>query len=142
MPDVVASHFNGRGAANGWQTKQAFFEVIVVVSLIIVVLGFAIPKLIAAFPVQLINLLNKNFWLAPERIAETMAYFETTFAWFACALFLFIVLVFDYAIQMNLHPQNPPSSDRFWYVLAGFLVFTFAWTIRILTKFLRPPQES
>ena len=139
LPDVVGSHFNGRGAINGWQTKQAFFEMLVIVSALVALTGFAVPKLIALLPAQLINLPNKSYWLAPERAAETMAFFETTFAWFACALFLFNILVFDYAIQINLHPQNPPSPDRFWYILVGFLAFTFAWTIRILTKFLRPP---
>lgn len=142
LPDVVASHFNGRGGANGWQTKQAFFQVLIIVSVVMVVIGFAIPKLISLLPTQLINVPNKNYWLAPERSAETMAFFETTFAWFACALFLFTILVFDYAIQINLHPQNPPSPDRFWFILVGFLVFMFAWTIRMLLKFLRPPEAN
>ena len=141
LPNVVASHFNGRGAPNGWQTKQAFFQVLIIVSVVVVVLGFAIPKTIAALPIQLINLPNKNYWLAPERVAQTMAFLELTFAWFACALFLFNILVFDYAVQINLHPQHPPAPERFWYILVGFLVFTFAWTIRMLAKFLRPPQE-
>ncbi|HKW64197.1 MAG TPA: DUF1648 domain-containing protein [Candidatus Acidoferrum sp.] len=139
LPGVVASHFNGRGAANGWQTKQAFFGVLIIMSIVVVVVGFAIPKLISALPAQLINVPNKSYWLAPERVAETMTFLNAHFAWFACALFLFNILVFDYAIQMNLHPGNPPDSARFWYVLAGFLVFTFAWTIRMLAKFLRPP---
>jgi len=142
LPSVVASHFNGRGAANGWETKQAFFQVLIIVSVIMVVIGFAIPKLISFLPAQLINVPNKNYWLAPERAAETMAFFETTFAWFACALFLFNILVFDYAIQINLDPQHPPTSARFWYALTGFLVFTFAWTIRMLIKFLSPPKEN
>src|SRR5205085_1718292 len=34
---------------------------------------FAMPKIISALPTKLINLPNKNYWLAPERVAETMA---------------------------------------------------------------------
>lgn len=142
LPGVVASHFNDRGAPNGYQTKQAFFGVLIIVSFVVVVIGFAIPKLISVLPANLINLPNKNYWLAPERAAKTMEFLETTCAWFACALFLFNILVFDYAIQINLNPQHPPSSARFWYVLAGFLGFVFVWTVRILAKFLRPPPES
>jgi len=141
LPNVVASHFDGRGTPNGWQTKQAFFGVIAIVSVVILVIGFAIPKIIAVLPIQLINLPNKNYWLAPERAAETIAFLETTFAWFACSLFLFNILVFDYAVQINLHPQNPPSPGRFWYILIGFLLFTSVLTIRMVTKFFRPPQE-
>jgi uncharacterized membrane protein len=141
LPDVVASHFNGRGSANGWQTKQAFFGVMVIVSVVIVGMGFAIPKMIAALPKQMMNLPNKNYWLAPERVADTMAFLETTFAWFACVVFLFNILVFDYAVQINLHPENPPDAARLWYILVGFLLFMLLWTVRMLTKFLHPPQE-
>lgn len=140
LPNVVASHFNGRGAANGWQTKQAFFEFFAIISAVVVVIGFAIPKIISVLPSQTINLPNKNYWLAPERAGETIQFLNAHFAWFACALFLFNILVFDYAIQINLDPQHPPSSDRFWYVLAGFLVFVMVWTIRMLAKFLRQPS--
>lgn len=142
LPSVVASHFNERGAANGWQPKQAFFEILIIVSVIVAVIGFAIPKVISALPLQMINLPNKSYWLAPERAAETMEFLAATCAWFACALFLFNILVFDYAIQINLDPQHPPNPARFWYVLAGFLVFVAAWTIRMIAKFVRPPRND
>lgn len=142
LPSVVASHFDGRGVPNGWQPKQAFFQVLVVVSVLVAVIGFAIPKIITFLPPQLINLPNKNYWLAPERLAETMAFLNGHSAWFGCALFLFNILVFDYAIQINLNPQHPPSPNRFWYVLAGFLVFVTVSTVRILTKFFRPPKPD
>lgn len=142
LPNVVASHFNARGSPNGWQTKQAFFGVLIVVSVVVVVIGFAIPKLISVLPAQMINLPNKNYWLAPDRVAETMKFLESTCAWFACALFLFNILVFDYAIQINLNPGNPPDPNRFWYVLVGFLVFVAVWTVRMLAKFLRPPDST
>ncbi len=139
---MVASHFDGRSVPNGWQPRQAFFGVVVVVSVVVAVIGFAIPKMIAVLSPQLINLPNKNHWLAPERLAETMAFLKANFAWFACALFLFNILVFDYAIQINLHPHHPPDPARFWYLLAGFLLFTIVWTVRMITKFLRPPDTT
>lgn len=142
LPGVVASHFDGRGVPNGWQPKQAFFGVVVVVSMVAAMIGFAMPKMIAVLPPPLIHLPNKNYWLAPERRAETMAFLEANFAWFACALFLFNILAFDYAVQINLRPGNPPGPARFWYILAAFLIFTVVWTIQIVTKFLRPPEEN
>ena len=142
LPEVVASHFDGHGHANGWQTKSAFFTVFLAVSLLAAVVGFGIPRIIALAPAQLINLPNKGYWLAPEHFGETQSFLKGYFAWFGCAMFLMVILTFDYATQSNLHPENPPDPARIWYVLAGFLLFTVVWSIRILAKFLRPPEKS
>jgi uncharacterized membrane protein len=142
LPQVVASHFNSRGAANGWQTKSTFFTVLVGVSVLAAVVGFGIPSIIAALPPQYINLPNKGYWLAPERAAETMGFLTSHFAWFGCALFLLIISTFDYAIQFNLQPGNPPSPTRLFFALGGFLLFAIVSTGRIFKRFGRVPQAS
>jgi len=140
MPDVVASHFNGRGVPNGWQTKPSFFGLLAAVSVLIAIIGFGIPRIIASVPPQLINLPNKQYWLAPEHLAETMAFLNAYFAWFGCAVFLIMILTFDYAIQSNLHPDHRPDVSRMWYILAGFLVFMAVWLARMFARFSRPPD--
>jgi uncharacterized membrane protein len=142
LPGVVASHFDGRGAPNGWQTKPAFFVVFVGVSVLAVVIGFGIPQIITVLPAQLINLPNKRYWLAPEHVAETTEFLTAYFAWFACAVYLVMILTFDYAIQSNLHPQNRPDPARMWYILAGFLLFVLFWIVRMLAKFFRTPEKK
>jgi uncharacterized membrane protein len=142
LPGVVASHFDGRGAPNGWQTKPAFFVVFVGVSVLAVVIGFGIPQIITVLPAQLINLPNKRYWLAPEHVAETTEFLKAYFAWFACAVYLVMILTFDYAIQSNLHPQNRPDPARMWYVLAGFLLFVLLWIVRMLGKFFRTAEKK
>jgi len=142
LPEIVASHFNAQGAATGWQTKSAFFSLFVTVSVLIVLAGFAIPKIIGALPAQLINLPNKKYWLAPEHRAETIEFLNAHFAWFACALYLLMILTFDYAIRSNLEPQHPPNSAQMWYLLLGFVLFALASTIRLLAKFLHPPRTN
>lgn len=141
LPGVVASHFDARGTPNGWQTKQAFFSVFVGVSVLAVFIGFGVPRIIAAVPPQLINLPNKRYWLSPEHVAETIGFLNAYFAWFGCAVFLVIILTSDYAIQSDLHPDHPPDPARMWYILGAFLLFTAVWTIRMLAKFLRRPEE-
>ncbi len=142
LPEVVASHFNGHGVPNGWQTKSAFFTVFTGVSVLAAVIGFGIPRIIAALPPQLINLPNKAYWLAPDHLEETMAFLNNHFAWFGCAVFLVIIVTFDYAIQSNLHPNNRPDISRMWYILAGFSAFILVWIARMFTHFGRPPEQG
>jgi uncharacterized membrane protein len=142
LPKVVASHFNGRGVANGWQTKPAFFGVFVGVGVLAAVVGFVMPRVIAALPQQLINLPNKAYWLAPDHLASTMEFLKNSFAWFGCAVFVVIIASFDYAIQSNLHPDNRPDISRMWYFLAGFLVFVVVSIARMFIRFGRVPENN
>jgi len=141
LPATVAAHFNAQGVANGWQSKQAFFQGFVLVSVLSAVIGFGLPKIIAAVPTQLINLPNKQYWLSPEHLAETQAFLSNFFAWFGCAVFFIVIATFNYAIESNLHPEHRPDISRLWYILAGFIAFVVIWSIRMMAKFMRPPDN-
>jgi uncharacterized membrane protein len=142
MPEMVASHFNARGVPDGWQTKSAFFSVFVGVGILAAVVGFVIPRIIAAMPPQFINLPNKDYWLSPEHAAESMQFMSVHFAWFSCALLVVMIFTFDYALRSNLHSQDPPDISRFWYILAGFLLFVVVWIVRMFKRFARPPEDT
>jgi uncharacterized membrane protein len=142
LPDVMASHFDARGVPNGWQTKSAFFSVLIGVSVLAAVVGFGIPRLITLLPPEYINLPNKRYWLAPERRAETMDFLNGYFAWFGCALFAVILLTINFALQANLHPERRPDATPMWYVLAGFLAFALLGTVRIFKRLGPPPRDN
>jgi uncharacterized membrane protein len=137
MPEVVASHFDGRGVPNGWQTKTAFFGVFIAMTVLSVVIGFGLSAIIGAVPIQLINLPNKQYWLSPEQRGATMEVLKSYFAWFSCAIYLMMIVFFDYAVQSNLHPEKPPAASHLWYTLAVFLGFLVVWLIRMFTRFAR-----
>jgi uncharacterized membrane protein len=141
LPERVASHFDAQGHANGWQSKQAFFQILVIVSVLAAAIGFGVPRIIAAVPAQLINLPNKEYWLSPEHLVETQEFLSSYFAWFGCVLFFFLISTFDYAVAYNLHPGKRPDIVRLWYMLAGFLIFVIVWTIRMIAKFARPQEN-
>ena len=142
LPDVVASHFDGRGTPNGWQTKPLFFGFFAGTLVLTVPIGFVLTRIIPAVPIRLINLPNKYYWLASERRAATVESLSSHFAWFGCALFLVMIFAFDYAIQSNLHPEDRPDPARMWYILAAFFTFIVVWIISILKKFLCLSQEN
>ena len=141
LPSVVGSHFDGRGAPNGWQTKQAFFSVFVGVTVLCVLIGFGLASLIGIMPVRLINLPNKQYWLAPEHRKETLEWLKAYFGWFACGLYVVMIVAYDYAAQSNLHPDHPPGVARLVYTLVGFFAFVIVWLVRMFSRFSRVPER-
>ena len=142
LPGVVASHFDGRGAANGWQTKQASFTAFVGMTVLCVLIGFGLASVIGTLPIQLINLPNKRYWLAPEHREETLEWLKAYFGWFACGIYVVMIVAFDYAAQSNLHPGHPPGVARLVYTLVGFLVFVIVWLVRIFRRFAHVPNSQ
>lgn len=142
LPDVVASHFNARGVANGWQPKSLFFEFFAGAVAIAGLLTFGIPAIFSKIPVSVINLPHKEYWLAPERKAESLALLNRSFAWFGCAVLLIVTTAVNYAIGQNLHPGGPLGALLLLGVLAGFLVFVISSSVRMLSHFSRPPRDS
>lgn len=139
LPRVVASHFDQHGFANGWETKQRFFELFAGMTLLSAFLVFAVPTIIALMPSQLINLPNKQYWLGPEHRAASMQFLSAWSAWFGCAVYIVILLAFDYAVQTNLRAPYGPNPARLWYSLVVFAAFTLIWTIRLFGRFGRVP---
>ena len=143
LPEVIASHFDARGAVNGWESKQAFFGGLAeVTALVGAVLIFGIPWIIAVTPMALINLPNKAYWLSPEQMESSHKFLSAWFAWFGCAVFLVVLMAFDFAVKSNLPSARPLNPARFWYVLGGFGAFTLVWLIRIWLRFGRLPADS
>ncbi len=139
LPATLASHFDGRGTPNGWQTKGVFFSFYVGGILLAAVLCYGLPRMIAAMPYSTINLANKAFWLAPERRAETLAYIANFFAWFACAIFFVEITVMEYAIRANLSPELRFAPSTLWWVLGSFFVFVVFWIGRFIAHFAKQP---
>lgn len=140
LPAVVASHFNGRGAPNGWESKTVFLGFFVGATVLATLLAFGVPRLIRALPVALINLPNKQYWLASERAEATLEFLSSGFAWFGCAVYAVMLFAFDYAVQSNLHPSHPPDPAGMWVAVVGFAAFAIVWSVRVIVRFVRTPD--
>jgi uncharacterized membrane protein len=138
LPDRLASHFATSGIPNGWMTKSQFFITYAVLLVPALAVEFWVSRRIANKPDARLNLPNKEYWLAPERRAETFTYFETFFAWYGC-VFLFVV-VFAMGLAMRANFDTPPQLPTGPIVsdIAGFVLFNIVAVVAMFRRFSMP----
>jgi uncharacterized membrane protein len=135
MPGVMATHFGASGSANGWQTKGQFFVVEIVMLGVCLLIGFGIPFIISKAPPSLINLPNKEFWLAPVRRDHTISVMRIQMAWFACALLTFLIVVNQLVFNANQSVPRHLNGSQLTMALVAFLGFVAIWTLRLIGYF-------
>ncbi len=139
LPDRVAAHFDAVGRPNGWAPKEAFLALYALVVALMMALFVIVPMLVARLPVSLINLPNKEYWLAPERRRQTWLMIRSSLAALGNATVAFVLIVFQLVIHANLSPP-PVLSPAMWVLLLALLAFAAIWTVRFTRAFRRPPD--
>jgi serine/threonine-protein kinase len=137
LPEVVASHFDGAGRPNGFQSKQAFALTSLGLQLGLLVLFGALPWLMRKLPAKHFNMPNREYWLAPARIDGTLQRVASMLDWFSFCTLAFMAAVFELAVRANLR-KAPLENGAVWLLLAVFLGFTLVWSISFMRMFRLP----
>ena len=141
LPERVASHFNGAGVANGWMAQSTYVRFIAGFGVIFSLLwAVALPLLLRITPVSLWNLPHRDYWLGPERRAETQAYLAVQFRWFACLAVGFAAGVHASVVQANAATPPHLVGPAIGGVTGIFLAAGAAWTFLFWRRFARPPS--
>ncbi|HEY7680451.1 MAG TPA: DUF1648 domain-containing protein [Terriglobia bacterium] len=138
LPDTVASHFGGAGQPNGWSYKAVFFWTYLGMVFLMVLVFYGLPVVCRKFPSASLNVPHKEYYLAPERRAETLAAFTPRLHWMGNATVGFQLGVFQLAIEANLPGQRGLPLTSFLVLLGAFLAFVGIWVFRIYRLFPKP----
>jgi uncharacterized membrane protein len=133
LPQLMASHFNSLGEPDGWMSKTSFLIFEMVILFIIIGKFTLLPWLIEKIPNNLINLPNKEHWLAPERRAETFNILRVYFEWFSVGLLSLFIVVNEMVFRANLNREN--LSNAVWIVLVAYLLFVVVWVVKFILQF-------
>lgn len=135
LPAVVASHFAANGVANGFMPRTAY-------AVLITVLVVGVPLLLALLPAAAIsgagkklNIPHREYWLAPERREDTIAFLRAHGRWFAVVVALFLSDVHWLVVEAN-GLQPPVLFYR--SIVTALVVFALAllvWLWALVARF-------
>jgi uncharacterized membrane protein len=134
LPDIVASHFNSTGHADGYMLRNTY---LVFMGVVTVAVPFAIVVLQALMvhrPERL-SLRNREYWLAPERREETLEFLNLHATRFAAMLVLLLCVVHWLLVKANAVQPAHLDSRLFITALVAFLVTTVVWLAALYIRF-------
>ncbi|MGE5385583.1 MAG: hypothetical protein ACM3SV_06830 [Betaproteobacteria bacterium] len=139
LPPTVASHFTIGGAANAFMARGVYLKLMVAVMvgapLLIAVLG----SVVSVLPIRFINLPDRDYWLAPERQADTLAYISKQGSRLGVMLIIFLGFVHWLVVQANAHTP-PVLSERLFFIGMGiFLISILTGLGTFVVHFYRRP---
>ena len=106
LPDRVATHFGADGRPDGWESKAAYATYLLAGSALISALCAGPLYLARKLPDSLINIPERDYWLAPERRAEAHdRLFGLGLAIAAATTVLFIAL---HLLTVRANRERPP----------------------------------
>lgn len=138
MPESMASHFDGAGRPNGFQSRTAFFALTAIMLVTVVGTFVGLASLLRVLPTSWLNLPHRDFWLAPERRESTVGVIGQQMEWFGVATLLLLLLVVQSAIEANLAPEPRLDSDSMWLFLGLYFLYVAVWLVRFLRYFRLP----
>ena len=138
MPDLVASHFDSSGAADGFMPRHAYIGLTLVLVIGLPALGVGLAGWTLGRPNARINIPHRAWWLAPQRRAETIERLLAGLRGFTAVLIVF--LGYTHGLVVVANRRASPALPEPWFVggLAVFLLFVIVWLVRFMRGFRRP----
>lgn len=137
LPPVVASHFNANGDADGFMPRTLYLGLMVAIAIGLPLLVASLHSVVRFVPARFINLPNRDYWLAPARITETLAYLQVQGRRFAVIMAAFLCYVHWLVVQANTVQPPHLSGAMFAVGMLLFLAALAIWLGAYLTHFRR-----
>lgn len=142
MPDLVATHFNAKGVADGWTSASRAVTTFAVAAVAVPLLLVILMALMRFLPAWCFNLPRKDYWLAPERRRETMNYLLRHSLWLASLWVIFFAGVHLAVIAANRMPSPRLPVGLFFSVTGIFVAGMIAWVAVMFRHFAQVPQSA
>ncbi|MEY4579051.1 MAG: hypothetical protein RL701_3754 [Pseudomonadota bacterium] len=141
LPARMFSHFGPDGHPDGVMTRADFFMVYSVCCLGTLSLLLVIPVIAHMAPSRVMNVPNREYWLAPERperrqqLQDKLTLFSR---WFAAALAVLFTGLLELVLRANL-TNGVTQPSQMHVLVAGFLCAVIGLSL-ILFRMFRVPS--
>lgn len=147
LPERIATHFDGRGAPDGWMNATPFLWSYLGLGLAASLVTIGLVYGARFLPARFLNVPNAAFWRRPENHRRACDHLFTTTLWFGSGLLLWLAAVLRLVVAAN--QTSPPhlNGSHLMIATAAFLAFTLAWMAALLRIFFKaenaaPPSAS
>jgi hypothetical protein len=137
LPAVVASHFDAAGQVNGHMPRGPYIAILMSITLLTPLFVVLVSNRALSAPNARINLPNRNYWLAPERRAETIGFLSRQMATLAAMLVVFLCYVQWLVVRANARTPPVLDSRSLRAGLVALLVCMLVFTLRLVQRFRR-----
>jgi uncharacterized membrane protein len=137
LPPLVASHFDAGGQPNAYMTRSLYAKFVLGMSVGLPIAMVALLTVVYSNARDM-KLPNRDYWLAPERIAQTRSLLVSYGVWFGSTMVAMACYV--HWLELGAHRSVPPhlSNQLIGGGLIAFLLITFGWIAALLSAFRLP----
>jgi uncharacterized membrane protein len=137
LPERFATEFNFAGEPECWMNQTTYMILVSAMGSLAIFVMVIIGLVGRWLPDKWISMPHREYWLAPQRRAETVGYVFRQMLWFASLLTCFLTATHFSTIHANkLDPIHLPQGE-FFMILGGFLGGTLIWTLMFIIHFIR-----
>jgi uncharacterized membrane protein len=137
MPERVASHFDGMGAPNSWSSRNGFFGLYAAILAMLVVVFLFVPGWSEKHGKFGMKIPHRDYWLAPERLAQTRAFFRRQMMIMGVVHLGLAIFAIQLAIQANF-VQQPRLHPSIGWALGLYFVILITWLVHFYFHFRKP----
>lgn len=135
LPPRVATHFGTGGVANGFMSHDGYLVFMLCFTTLLPIAVVALAGFVPSLAASTIKIPQRDYWLAPARRAETLAWVGNHACWMGVLLTLFLFGMHLLTVEAN--QVSPPRLEMaaFVPVLGLFLAGTVVWMAVLANHF-------
>lgn len=138
LPDRIPTHFGAGGMPDGWMTRSGYTAFMLAFTVALPILVAAAIGVLPSFAPRLVNLPNRDHWLAPERRDDSLAFLGRHACRLGCLMVLLAMGVHWLIVRASRSTPPQLEEGRLLWVLAAFLVALVIWVVAIYRRFPQP----